>query len=276
VNINIDKTPPILTVTSMPLPNSNGWNNIDVTVSFAAVDTLSGVAVVSAPVTVTTEGAGQVVTGSATDLAGNLTVGKMLVNIDKTPPEAFVQFDPVTKDVVVFGRDSLSGVAPGPVSPISVQPVQTGDDDEDNKDGKTKDESRPDDKDRPQVEIRTYKVFDLAGNWLVLVEKVRKEEHRISARILSLQYDDGTVITLPRNQESFEWEAAKDGSLKELQQGLRVGSGEEDPRVEASFRSRKNQTIIIQEEPEPKTKVVKSGLDLLRMATTASKLSIEF
>ncbi len=268
--INIDLTPPVLTVMSNPPPNTNGWNNSTVTISFAAVDNLSGVAGVSPPVTITLEGAGQVVIGSAMDLAGNVASGSVTINLDKTPPEAFIQFDPVRHDVLLFGRDSLSGVAPGPVTPISVQRVGNWDNDD-------HDESRRSNEgDDSKVEIRTYKILDLAGNSLLLVEKVSKREHELRAKILTVQYNHGSVTTLLRNEEIFEWELGRDGSLKELDQELRVSSMREGPRIEASFDSRTNRTTIRQEEPEPRTKIVKSGLDLLHMATTGGKLAIEF
>jgi hypothetical protein len=265
--INIDLTPPILTISANPPANANGWNNSDVTVSFAAVDTLSGVAVVNGPVTVTTEGAGRVVSGSATDLAGNLTTGSITINLDKTPPEAFNHFDPVVHDVVLFGRDSLSGVPPGPVAPLSVVPIQVDPDGDD---------MGVPDADDVRKELRTYQVLDLSGNSLTLVEKVKRNSHHISVKIVSLQYGQAAMITLPPNRESFEWELAKDGTLKELDQEVRVGQGNEAPRVDADFDAKPNQTVIRQDEPEPKTKTVKPGLALVRVATAAGTLSIEF
>ena len=63
---------------------------------------------------------------------------------------------------------------------------------------------------------------------------------------------------------------------RELEQQFSLGPGEEGPRVEADFGAESNQTTIRREEPEPKIKVLKPGLDLLRVATAAGKLSIEF
>jgi hypothetical protein len=194
------------------------------------------------------------------------------INVDKTPPEAFIQFDTVKRDVVLFGRDSLSGAAPGPVSPISVQLLPNGDTD----DHERKDDRRSQDGEGPPVEIRTYKVLDLAGNSVVLVEKVRKQEHRLRVEITSLQYNGGPVLTLARNEGVFEWELEKNGGLEELEQQFNVGPGREDPRVEAEFSAESNQTTIRREEPEPKIKVLKPGLDPLRMATVGGKLTIEF
>lgn len=69
--IDIDQTPPITTATASPAPNANGWNDTAVTVSFSATDALSGVASCDADIVLSSEGAGQSVSGDCTDFAGN-------------------------------------------------------------------------------------------------------------------------------------------------------------------------------------------------------------
>ncbi|GAB2811195.1 OmpL47-type beta-barrel domain-containing protein [Lentzea nigeriaca] len=67
--------------------NGHGWNNTDVVVSFACADSESGLASCSDPSTVTAEGAGQSVSGTAVDGVGksaSTTVGD--INIDRTAP----------------------------------------------------------------------------------------------------------------------------------------------------------------------------------------------
>jgi hypothetical protein len=91
---------------------------------------------------------------------------------------AFNQFDPINQDLAVFARDSLSGVPPGALIPISVVPAKREDDEDDAKgtsDG---------DNDSERAELRTYKVSDLAGNSFLLVEGVKKEGHEIKARVV--------------------------------------------------------------------------------------------
>lgn len=85
-DVNIDKTSPVITASISPLPNQYGWNNTDVTVSFNCADGTSGVASCPEAITVTSEGAGQVITGTAVDQAGNTTIVPVTVNIDKTAP----------------------------------------------------------------------------------------------------------------------------------------------------------------------------------------------
>ncbi len=87
VTVKIDKTAPTISGSRTPAPNANGWNNTDVFVSFSCADSVSGIAACSGDTTVSTEGAGQSVTGTAIDFAGNTssaTVGN--INIDKTAP----------------------------------------------------------------------------------------------------------------------------------------------------------------------------------------------
>jgi hypothetical protein len=85
--INIDKTPPVITGATIPLPNANGWHNTDVTVRFTATDATSGVASVTPDQVLTTEGADQSVTGTALDLAGNSALFTVEdINIAKTAP----------------------------------------------------------------------------------------------------------------------------------------------------------------------------------------------
>ena len=93
--VQIDLTPPTITSSQSPPANAAGWNNSNVTVTFTCNDNLSGVASCNGtangglsgnPLTISTEGAGQVVTGTATDKAGNTSTTTQTINLDKTPP----------------------------------------------------------------------------------------------------------------------------------------------------------------------------------------------
>ena len=68
--VSIDKTAPVFTASVDRAANAAGWYDDDVTVSFAASDTLSGVATTSDK-KVLGEGVNQSARGSATDRAGN-------------------------------------------------------------------------------------------------------------------------------------------------------------------------------------------------------------
>lgn len=81
-----DTVPPIITASLSSPANAAGWHNADVTVSFTCLDMESGIASCPAPVTVSTEGTAQVVSGTAIDNAGNSASTSVIINLDKTPP----------------------------------------------------------------------------------------------------------------------------------------------------------------------------------------------
>jgi hypothetical protein len=114
---------PVVTANPDRAPNANGWYNSDVTVTFAATDTDSTpVSRVDAPVTVSTEGQNQKVTGTATDTAGLVGKVELSVSLDKTAPHtdatvagsaSTTEANTYASDVTVTlaGSDALSGVS---------------------------------------------------------------------------------------------------------------------------------------------------------------------
>jgi hypothetical protein len=118
VTVSIDGTKPTIVATQTPSANSYGWNNSNVTVSFTCSDPLSGISSCSSPVTISTEGASQSVSGSTTDNAGNSTLVTASVNIDKTIPttgtvtaSSTVLIMPGAVTISAPVSDGLSGVA---------------------------------------------------------------------------------------------------------------------------------------------------------------------
>jgi hypothetical protein len=92
-DIKIDRIPPGVAAVATPAPNANGWNNTDVTVSFAGTESLSGsgLASCSANVVLSAEGAAQPASGTCTDVAGNTSTARSIaVSIDKTAPSASI------------------------------------------------------------------------------------------------------------------------------------------------------------------------------------------
>jgi hypothetical protein len=120
VTIKRDATAPTISGSRSPAANAYGWNNEKVTVSFTCDDELSGVASCEPDVTLTGEGEGQLVTGTAVDRAGNSASATVSgINIDKTPPTATGSASPAANaygwnntDVTVSfsGTDALSGI----------------------------------------------------------------------------------------------------------------------------------------------------------------------
>ncbi|MGB8989446.1 MAG: Ig-like domain-containing protein [Candidatus Sulfotelmatobacter sp.] len=128
-----DTTPPTIAASILPPPDAAGWNNTNVTVTFVCADALSGVATCPLPQIVTTEGANQIVSGTATDNAGNTTAGGVTLNIDKTPPTITAMASPpangsglyTSNETVTFiCSDTLSGIAICP--PPQLVPASAG------------------------------------------------------------------------------------------------------------------------------------------------------
>ena len=118
-DIDVDHTPPTITLKSRTPANANGWNNTDVTVVWECNDLVSGVAADTITKTLGTHGANQSLTGTCTDGAGNTaSATETNINIDQiAPTTTFVSRDPAgdgwtNKDVVVTWSctDGGSGV----------------------------------------------------------------------------------------------------------------------------------------------------------------------
>jgi uncharacterized repeat protein (TIGR01451 family) len=105
-----DRTPPTISASVEPAANAAGWHAVAPLVSFDASDAESGIAFVTAPVRVETEGAGQVVTGTARDGAGNEATASVTVNVDTTAP-ALTVLAPASGSTVATSAVLLQGTA---------------------------------------------------------------------------------------------------------------------------------------------------------------------
>ena len=112
-----DNIPPAISINVAPPANASGWHASNPTVSFTCSDIGSAVASCTSPFTVSTEGAGQVVTGTVTDLAGNTATVSETINLDKnlpvlsisSPASGITVADPVI-NIVGQVTDSISAV----------------------------------------------------------------------------------------------------------------------------------------------------------------------
>lgn len=123
LDLRIDKTAPTVTATPSPLPNADGWNNTDVTVTYTATDAMSGIAGdATATQLFSAEGANQSGSHTFADMADNVGTGSVTgINIDKTAPALACSADPsqlwppngkmLRVTVSLDGADGLSGVA---------------------------------------------------------------------------------------------------------------------------------------------------------------------
>ena len=78
--------PPSISAFASPAPNSAGWNNSNVTVSFTCTAGSAAITSCPAPKIVSSEGVNQVVSGTTTDANGLMATVSVTLNIDKTPP----------------------------------------------------------------------------------------------------------------------------------------------------------------------------------------------
>jgi hypothetical protein len=126
VTVRLDRTPPTVTGTVVEgTQGAGGWYTGPVTVAFMCSDAVSGMAVCPDPVTLTDNGAGQSVTGTATDNAGNKATVKVGgIDIDREKPAISVAG---LKDGAVYtlgavpggscaATDGVSGAGPCTVS----------------------------------------------------------------------------------------------------------------------------------------------------------------
>ena len=124
--INLDKTAPLISYTLSQSPNTNGWFNSPVTVTYACSDILSDIQSCSAPQTESNDGS-YTLSGSAVDRADNQSRALAAVNIDQTAPTISYSVSPAPNangwnntDVVVSFTcsDATSGIqsCPNPVT----------------------------------------------------------------------------------------------------------------------------------------------------------------
>jgi lysophospholipase L1-like esterase len=118
LEVRLDTTAPNIDFTLSSPPSSGGWHSGPVTVTFVCDDSVSGVAICSEPITV--ESGTTIVTGMATDRAGNSAGVNVVVAIDTTKPTVRQAVSPHqnaagwhNSDVTVTPEcsDTLSGVA---------------------------------------------------------------------------------------------------------------------------------------------------------------------
>lgn len=225
----LDTTKPTITGVAAPAPNAEGWNSTDVTVTFTCADLESGVATCTDPITLTTEGAGQSVTGTAVDIAGNsATVTVSGINIDKTAPTIDVDGDRTytadeTVTLTCTAADNLSGLTSDPCAePLVSAPAYTF---------------------APGTHDVTVIATDKAGNTTTFKATFTVEVtyNSVAALIEQFVAQKGTANSLTAKLDTAAKAAekgnlaARDGALEALRHELAAQSGQHVPAEAAAI-----------------------------------------
>ena len=84
----IDKTPPAAKATASRVADANGWYNRPLTVAFSGTDATAGIAGCASVEYTGPDSSSAAVSGSCTDLAGNVGAASFALKYDATPPTA--------------------------------------------------------------------------------------------------------------------------------------------------------------------------------------------
>ena len=180
----------------------------------------AGSAVVTGPIPITTEGIHSLQFHSIDRSQNVESTKQIVVSIDKTPPEAVITYDPKAHEIVVTGRDALSGVNPGFIPPVSVTPTNWTDFGSDT------------------AEKRTYQIADRADNTLALTMKVKCEDDEFEFSVTDLRYNHDEKHHKPqRNTIEFERVVGRglDHPLLAVEQEVSLGESDTRRTVEATY-----------------------------------------
>ena len=110
LNVTVDREPPTVAATAAPAPNAAGWNRQPVTVTFQCADTGSGIAACTDPRVIDSDGAAQVVSGTATDKSGNSASTSLTVSLDRVAPSLSIN-SPADGAIVSIAALTVTGTA---------------------------------------------------------------------------------------------------------------------------------------------------------------------
>lgn len=237
----IDTVAPATTAELNGTQGEENWFRSDTQVTLSAVDNEGGLGVnntqykindeewqsYSEPITVTAEGHHKIQYYSQ-DNDGNLeNVKSVEFDIDKTTPEAKIQFDLDKQELIVSGIDNS---------------------------GQTEITSEDISKKHEKVTIS-----DNAGNELVIEDRERENGSRVSFSIFSLNYN-GTSYSQDKNQFTVKYKADKNNEVKEFEQIFEIKDQE---KIKFDYDPKKNKTMINHD--KQKTEV--DGVKILQLTT---------
>lgn len=243
-----DLLPPVSVATMVGSAGQAGFYRSDVSVNIKATDDNSGVLDVeynldnSGYQKIAGEIANIIVSGEgthtikffSTDKAGNNETEQIITfTIDKTPPEAIIEFNPSIKDLKFTGTDNISEA-----SLITII-------DKDN----------------------IITLTDQAGNTTEITLKDRNRKIFMRAEIKSLKYN-GISAEINKNLMAFIWIYDKKKNLKTLSQHIQTKKGY---NISAIYNGKK--TIILGRDASGLIKKSFSGLKVIKVTTNKGDLS---
>ncbi len=175
--------------------------------------------------------------------------------IDTIPPEALIKFDMLTKDIKVYNSENDEEAG------YIVLPTKKG------KDSK----EIPDEDGEKGWELRQYTLKDPASNSLVLILKYKKERKEANVKVVSIQYNNATVITAPENEMLVAF-SEKGNVFKELNQKIEVKRFFD---AEAEYNANKNQTEI-KVKGQKERRETKAGMVILELLTDKGRLTYRY
>lgn len=125
VTVNLDKTSPSITATATSSSGGGNVLTLPVTINFTCADSLSGVASCPAPIQVTTAGANQAFSGTATDKAGNTANTSIAINTEIAPLAVTASLSPAPNNGWNNTNVSISYQCTGGVAPVQCPPATT-------------------------------------------------------------------------------------------------------------------------------------------------------
>jgi pimeloyl-ACP methyl ester carboxylesterase len=243
-----DLLPPTSAATISGTVGRPGFYRSDISVNIKATDDLSGVLDIeynldnagyqkiadgSTDIIVLGEGS-HTITFFSTDKAGNNETEQTITfTIDKTPPEAIIEFDPSIKDLKFTGADNISEASL--VTIIDKDNIIT--------------------------------LTDQAGNTTEITLKDRNRKIFMRAEIKSLKYN-GISAEISKNSMAFLWIYDKKKNLKTLSQHVETKKGY---NILAIYNGKK--TTFLGRDAHGRIKKTFDGLKIIKVTTNKGDLS---
>lgn len=236
----------------------NGWYRSGVSVTLQGADNEGGVGLLytlytingsdwfeyTAPIVFPSEGT-HTITYQSFDRADNKEERKTIeFNIDKTPPEAEIKFNPATLHLDFLGKDSSSS-------------------------------AKVDISDLPENK-KSIKITDQAGNVLEIIGKDKKEkEFNSSITIESLRYNNGNLVSIDPAKLFVSYAFDKKTSvLKQLEQKFEVKG---ELKIKLIYSSKTGKTkVITKVKGKEKLKEELPGIRILKLNTDWGTLKYSY